>query len=54
MEIWFGILTRKLLKRESFASVDELRARVLAFIDYFNAVLAKPFKWTYTGKLLVA
>jgi hypothetical protein len=54
VEIWFGILTRKLLKRASFASVDALRARVLAFIDYFNAVLAKPFKWTYTGKLLVA
>ncbi|MCP4500671.1 MAG: IS630 family transposase, partial [Deltaproteobacteria bacterium] len=24
----------------------------LSFIEYFNAVLAKPFKWTYTGRPL--
>jgi transposase len=52
VEIWFSILVRRLLKRASFKSVNELRQRVLAFIDYFNAVLAKPFKWTYAGKPL--
>lgn len=52
VEIWFSILARRLLKRSSFASCDELRTRVLAFIDYFNAVLAKPFRWTYTGRPL--
>jgi DDE superfamily endonuclease len=54
VEIWFGVLTRKLLKRGTFSSVEDLRRRVLAFIDYFNAVLAKPYKWTYTGRPLVA
>lgn len=54
IEIWLGILTRKLLRRGSFASLDELRAKVLAFIDYYNATMAKPFKWTYQGKPLVA
>lgn len=54
VEIWFSILVRRLLKRASFASLDELRERVLAFIEYFNAVLAKPFKWTYTGRPLQA
>lgn len=54
VEIWFSILTRRLLKRSSFASCDALRDRVFAFVDYFNAVLAKPFKWTYTGRPLQA
>jgi transposase len=47
IEIWFSILVRKLLRRASFASVEELRAKVFAFIEYFNATMAKPFKWTY-------
>ena len=50
VEIWFSILTRKLLKRGNFVSVDDLKAKVLAFIDYFNRTMAKPFKWTYQGK----
>ena len=54
VEIWFSILVRRLLKRASFTSVEELRQRILDFIDYFNQTLAKPFKWTYTGKPLAA
>ncbi len=52
VEIWFSILARRALKRASFTSLDALRDRLLAFIDYFNAVLAKPFRWTYAGKPL--
>jgi len=52
VEIWFSILVRRLLKRASFDSVEQLKQRLLDFIDYFNRVLAKPFKWTYTGKPL--
>jgi hypothetical protein len=29
-------------------------AKVLAFVDYYNRTMAKPFKWTYRGKLLTA
>jgi hypothetical protein len=54
IEIWFSILVRRLLKRASFTSTADLQARVLAFIDYFNRTLAKPFKWTYTGRPLRA
>ena len=54
VEIWLSILGRKLLKRGSFLSVDDLKAKVLAFIDYYNRTMAKPFKWTYQGKPLVA
>lgn len=52
IELWFSILMRRLLKRASFTSTEDLRERILAFIDYFNRVLAKPFKWTYTGRPL--
>jgi transposase len=47
IELWFSILARKLLKRASFTSVENLTARVLAFVEYFNTTMAKPFKWTY-------
>lgn len=53
VELWFSILARRLLKRASFTSTDELRQRILAFIAYFNRH-AKPFRWTYTGRALTA
>lgn len=52
IELWFSILVRRLLKRASFKSTDELRQRILEFIEYFNRTLAKPFKWTYKGRPL--
>lgn len=52
IEMWFSILVRRLLKRASFKSTDELRQRILEFIEYFNRTLAKPFKWTYKGRPL--
>lgn len=52
IEIWFSILVRKVLKRGNFNSVTDLKLKVLAFIDYFNRSMAKPFKWTYQGKPL--
>ena len=54
MEIWLGILTRKVLRRGSFTSVEHLHERVLAFIEYYNRTMAQPFQWTYRGKALVA
>jgi len=52
IEIWFSILVRKLLRRASFVSQDELKNRILNFINYFNKTMAKPFKWIYKGKVL--
>ena len=54
VEIWLSILVRKLLQRGSFKSVTDLKQKVLDFIDYYNRTMAKPFKWTYQGKVLVA
>ncbi len=52
IEIVFATIARKVIRRGSFTSVEELRDRLLEFIDYFNQVFAKPFKWTYTGRPL--
>lgn len=52
IEIWFSILVRKVLRRGNFLSKADLEQKVLAFISYFNATMAKPFRWTYTGKVL--
>src|ERR671915_1314952 len=52
IEIWFSILAGRLLKRASFNSIEELHQALVNFIEYFNATMAKPFKWTYAGKPL--
>lgn len=51
VECWLSILVRRLLKRASFTSVEDLRERILAFIDYFNRTMAQPFEWKYKGFL---
>lgn len=53
VEMWFGILSRRLLKRGRFSSTAELKKRILEFIEFFNQTLAKPFRWTYIGKPLM-
>lgn len=52
IEMWFSILVRKLLRRGNFVSKEQLKTRILEFVDYFNRTMAKPFKWTYEGKAL--
>jgi transposase len=54
IEIWFSILVRKLLRRGNFTSKQHLQQRIESFIEYFNATMAKPFRWTMTGKPLAA
>jgi len=50
VEIWFSTLVRKLLRRSSFASLEDLRERILQFIDYFNRAMAKPIRWLYSPR----
>jgi hypothetical protein len=52
VEIWFSVLVRRVIRRGSFTSKADLRDKILRFIDYFNKTLAKPYKWTYTGRPL--
>ena len=53
IEVWFGMLAKKVIKRGSFNSKEELNSKIMTFIDYFNETMAKPFKWTYQGKVMV-
>ncbi|MGB5834572.1 MAG: transposase [Thiohalocapsa sp.] len=54
IEVWFGILGSKVIRRGNFPSTNALRERITSFIDYFNKTMAKPFKWTFQGKPLEA
>ncbi len=50
IEIVFGIVGRRVMRRGNFTSLDNLKRRLLDFIDYFNRTFARPFRWTYTGR----
>lgn len=54
IEIVFGIVGRRVVRRGNFKSLAELKQRLLDFIDYFNRTFAKPFRWTYTGRPITA
>jgi len=51
IELFFSILSRRLLKRGIFTSQADLKAQLLAFIERYNPT-AKPFAWTHQGKPL--
>jgi transposase len=53
VEIFFSILYRRLLKHGMFISEQDLAEQMLAFIETYNQT-AKPFAWTYAGKVLNA
>jgi transposase len=53
VEIFFSILARRLLKRGAFSNEHDLAQQMLAFVETYNQT-ARPFQWTYTGKVLAA
>lgn len=53
VECFFSILARRLLRHGAFSGPDDLAAQMLAFVEHYN-LTAKPFRWTYTGKVLTA
>lgn len=53
IEIFFSILARRLLKHGHFDSEADLVEQMLCFVETYNQT-AKPFAWTYTGKVLSA
>jgi hypothetical protein len=40
---------RRLLKRGNFTSTQDLKQKILDFIDYYNCTFAKPFQWKFEG-----
>ena len=53
VELWFGVLTRRILRYGNFHSPDELVQAVMAFLQQWNDTEAHPFRWTYAGLPLV-
>ena len=53
IEVVFGGIMRKVIRRGSFTSVEDLRTKLWNFIADFNRVFAKPFRGTYTGRPLM-
>lgn len=51
IEIWFSIMSRKVLKQGIFKSIPDLIKKIRVFIKEYNET-AQPFAWTYTGKPL--
>lgn len=47
VERWFGELTSKRIRRDSFASVDDLKKAIAEFLETWNED-PKPFVWTAT------
>lgn len=54
IEIWFGVLRRKVTRLGSFTSLQQLEEKIMAFIEYYNDTMAKPYRWTYQGRVLAA
>ena len=48
IEIWFSGLSRRVLRRGSFHSVDELQAKILEYVAFYNTT-ARPMNWKYEG-----
>jgi DDE superfamily endonuclease len=53
VELFFGVLTRKLLKRDDFASAEAFAQRLGEWMAYYNQRWAHPYRWTYAGTPLV-
>jgi len=51
VELFFSIITRKVLNRGTFTSRDDLVSKLMRFINNYNKT-AKPFAWTYSGRPL--
>jgi transposase len=49
IELFFGILQKRVLRYGVFDSLDELDRAVLGFIAHWNANERHPFQWTFKG-----
>ena len=49
VEIWFSGLSRRVLRRGNFKSVDQVQEKITEYITFYNKT-ARPMKWNYDGK----
>ncbi len=48
VEIFFSVIQKKVVSPNDFASLDQVSATLLAFVDRYNQT-ARPFNWKYTA-----
>jgi transposase len=53
VELWFCVLSRRILRYGEFRAPEELVAAIERFIRQWNETEAHPFRWTYDGLPLV-
>jgi hypothetical protein len=49
IELFFGVVGRRCLRRKSFRSTQDLCTHIMAFITRWNERDKKPFRWTFSG-----
>lgn len=50
IEIWFGMLSRDVLKGGIWKSREQMIAQIMDYVRTYNETRAKPFSWTYDGR----
>ena len=50
IEAVFGMFNRRVMRGGSFSSKLDLITKLKRFTEYFNETIAKPMKWTFTGR----
>ena len=50
IEVIFGIIARRVIRPGSFTSKQDLKEKLVDFVNYYNHTFAKPLNWTYTGR----
>ena len=50
IECWFSALSKRVLSRGNFTSQEDLRKKIIAYMDYHNQRLAKQFNWSISKK----
>ena len=50
IEGWFSALQNKVLQTGSFRNVEDLVGKVIAYVNYYNEILAKTINWTESSK----
>jgi hypothetical protein len=53
VELFFGVLSRRFLKRGDFANAESFEERIQRWLTTYNRDHAHPDRWTYTGEPLV-
>jgi hypothetical protein len=54
VELWLGVVSRRVLRYGTFRSPDELVQAIPSFIEVWNRTEGHPFRWTYRGRPLVS